>query len=166
MRKLQTQFDVSSLMVSDASIQFDVHGFFDIKYAGNKTLKDKTINLKLEISSLYEKFWIIMDLRFDFNSECSRCLEVNIINKQSSLKLDFYKNQENDYEIDFSSEKIDLSPVISEVILNEMKIQYICKSSCKGLCSDCGKNQNLFDCKHPKKNIKESPFSSLSELDL
>ena len=166
MNKLQTQFDVSSLMVSDNTIQFDVHGFFDIKYAGNKTLKDKTINLKLEISSLYEKFWIIMDLDFDFKSECSRCLETNYINKQNSLKLDFYKNQENDYEIDFSSEKIDLSSVISEVILNEMKIQYICKSSCKGLCSDCGKNQNLIDCKHPKKNIKESPFSSLSELDL
>ena len=166
MNKLQTQFDVSSLMVSDNTIQFDVHGFFDIKYAGNKTLKDKTINLKLEISSLYEKFWIIMDLDFDFKSECSRCLETSYINKQNSLKLDFYKNQENDYEIDFSSEKIDLSSVISEVILNEMKIQYICKSSCKGLCSDCGKNQNLIDCKHPKKNIKESPFSSLSELDL
>ena len=40
MNKLQTQFDVSSLMVSDNTIQFDVHGFFDIKYAGNKTLKD------------------------------------------------------------------------------------------------------------------------------
>ncbi len=166
MNKLQTQFDVSSLLLSDNSIHFDVHGLFDVKYAGNETLKDKTINLKLEISSLYEKFWIIMDLDFDFKSECSRCLDGNNINKQSTLKLDFYKNQENDYEIDFNSAKIDLSPVISEAILNEMKIQYICKSSCKGLCSDCGKNQNLFECKHPKKNIKESPFSSLSELDL
>ena len=166
MNKLQTQFDVSSLLVSDTSIQFDVHGFFHVKYAGNQTLKDKTINLKLEINSLYEKFWIIMDLDFDFNSECSRCLDVNNISKQSTLKLDFHRNQENDYEIDFNSEKIDLSTVISEVILNEMKIQYICKSSCKGLCSDCGKNQNLFECEHPKKNIKDSPFSSLSELDL
>ena len=62
MNKLQTQFDVSSLLLSDNSIHFDVHGLFDVKYAGNETLKDKTINLKLEISSLYEKFWIIMDL--------------------------------------------------------------------------------------------------------
>ena len=118
MNKLQTQFDVSSLLLSDNSIHFDVHGLFDVKYAGNETLKDKTINLKLEISSLYEKFWIIMDLDFDFKSECSRCLDANNINKQSTLKLDFYKNQENDYEIDFNSEKIDLSPVISEAILN------------------------------------------------
>ena len=66
MNKLQTQFDVSSLLLSDNSIHFDVHGLFDVKYAGNETLKDKTINLKLEISSLYEKFWIIMDLDFDF----------------------------------------------------------------------------------------------------
>ena len=67
-------------------------------------------------------------LDFDFKSECSRCLDANNINKQSTLKLDFYKNQENDYEIDFNLEKIDLSPVISEAILNEMKIQYICLS--------------------------------------
>ena len=50
MNKLQTQFDVSSLLLSDNSIHFDVHGVFDVKYAGNETLKDKTINLKLEIS--------------------------------------------------------------------------------------------------------------------
>ena len=79
MNKLQTQFDVSSLLLSDNSIHFDVHGVFDVKYAGNETLKDKTINLKLEISSLYEKFWIIMDLDFDFKSECSRCLDANNI---------------------------------------------------------------------------------------
>ena len=44
MNKLQTQFDVSSLLLSDNSIHFDVHGVFDVKYAGNETLKDKTIN--------------------------------------------------------------------------------------------------------------------------
>ena len=44
MNKLQTQFDVSSLLLSDNSIHFDVHGGFDVKYAGNETLKDKTIN--------------------------------------------------------------------------------------------------------------------------
>ena len=56
MNKLQTQFDVSSLLLSDNSIHFDVHGLFDVNYAGNETLKDKTINLNLEISSLYDKF--------------------------------------------------------------------------------------------------------------
>ena len=37
MNKLQTQFDVSSLLLSDNSIHFDVHGVFDVKYAGNET---------------------------------------------------------------------------------------------------------------------------------
>ena len=31
MNKLQTQFDVSSLLLSDNSIHFDVHGVFDVK---------------------------------------------------------------------------------------------------------------------------------------
>ena len=41
-----------------------------------------------------------------------------------------------------------------------------CKKDCKGLCYTCGKDQNEYKCTHKEKNLKESPFSSLSELDL
>ena len=68
-----------------------------------------------------------------------------------NLIVDFNKNQFNDYDIDFGSDEIEISAIISELILNEMKLQYICKSECKGLCTECGKNQNLAICKHPKK---------------
>ena len=51
-------------------------------------------------------------------------------------------------------------------IISKMEFTNICKKDCKGLCSLCGKNQNKYVCSHDEKNIKESPFSSLSELDL
>ena len=57
MNKLQTQFDVSSLMVSDNTIQFDVHGFFDIKYAGNKTFQ-----IEAEFSSTKSHLSPVIDM--------------------------------------------------------------------------------------------------------
>ena len=33
---------------------------------------------------------------------------------------------DNDYDIDFASDEIEISSLISELILNEMKLQYIC----------------------------------------
>ena len=43
---------------------------------------------------------------------------------------------------------------------------YICSNKCKGLCGVCGNNMNKIKCNCEEKNLKESPFSSLSQLDL
>ena len=75
-------------------------------------------------------------------------------------------NSENDYDIDINNEIIDVLSIVSEAIISKMEFTNICKKDCKGLCSLCGKNQNKYVCSHDEKNIKESPFSSLSELDL
>ena len=163
---IQTKYDISRLFNSKSEMSFESSGHIDVKYAGNKTTKDIPINLKIQMRNVYEKLEIDLELGFTFESECSRCLDLNLVNKDRNLTFDFNKNQSNDYDIDFGSDEIEISPIISELILNEMKLQYICKSECKGLCTECGKNQNLAICKHPKKNLKESPFSSLTELDL
>ena len=166
MDKLQTEFDITSLLNVDNEVDYEVNGYLDVKYAGNKTLKNHRSKLKICIKSYHEKIWINLTLDFKFESACSRCLSENMLTKQNNFEIGFYKDDENDYDIDLNAEIIDVTPLISEVILNEMKLQYLCKLECKGLCSDCGKNQNIKVCKHPKKNLKESPFSSLTELDL
>ena len=63
-------------------------------------------------------------------------------------------------------EYFDLSPFISEIIIEKMDINFVCSQKCKGLCSFCGINKNNLSCNHNEKNSKESPFSSLSQLDL
>ena len=94
--------------------------------------------------------------------------ETNKNNKQDTgtFNNNFSTILENDYDIDINSENIDVLSIVSEVIISKMDLTNICKKDCKGLCYLCGKNQNKHICSHEEKNIKESPFSSLSELDL
>ena len=68
--------------------------------------------------------------------------------------------------LDILFKYFDLSPFISEIIIEKMDINFICSQKCKGLCSFCGINKNNLSCNHNEKNSKESPFSSLSQLDL
>ena len=53
-----------------------------------------------------------------------------------------------------------------EEIMDNLDILYICSNKCKGLCCICGNNMNKIKCNCEEKNLKESPFSSLSQLDL
>ena len=83
----------------------------------------------------------------------------------SAIGLHLLKNK-NDYEINFDREYVDIEPFISEIIIDNLDTLYICSNKCKGLCGICGNNMNKIKCSCEEKNLKESPFSSLSQLDL
>ena len=68
--------------------------------------------------------------------------------------------------IQLSKEYKDLEPIISELIIDKMQNNFICDIKCKGLCAYCGNNLTKKACNCEEKNLKESPFSSLSQLDL
>ena len=57
-------------------------------------------------------------------------------------------------------------PFTAEINIEKMDINFVCSQKCNGLCSFCGINKNNLSCNHNEKNSKESPFSSLSQLDL
>ena len=89
-----------------------------------------------------------------------------------NLSLGYIHSNVKLYEGSFKTNLIrflgdfDLSPFISEIIIEKMDINFVCSQKCKGLCSFCGINKNNLSCNHNEKNSKESPFSSLSQLDL
>ena len=124
--------------------------------------RDLTVEITKEIESLN----LDLNLNFTYVSECSRCLDRNNKDDSASFNKNLSTNSENDYDIDINNEIIDVLSIVSEAIISKMEFTNICKKDCKGLCSLCGKNQNKYVCSHDEKNIKESPFSSLSELDL
>ena len=72
-------------------------------------------------------------------------------------------NTENDYELNLDSEFVDFEPFISEMIIDKLEINYLCKINCKGLCSDCGLNMNKNDCNHEEKKLKEKESSPEAE---
>ena len=90
---IQTKYDISRLFNSKSEMSFESSGHIDVKYAGNKTTKDIPINLKIQMRNVYEKLEIDLELGFTFESECSRCLDLNLVNKDRNLTVDFNKNQ-------------------------------------------------------------------------
>ena len=105
-------------------------------------------------------------INFKINSECSRCLKISKQEKEAYIDEKLYIKKDNDYDINFKEENIDIQPIISEKIIDSISLITLCMKDCNGLCVVCGKEQNSSVCKHIEKNLKESPFSSLSELDL
>ena len=58
---------------------------------------------------------------------------------------------------------IDLQPLVREYALLEVPINPLCRTDCKGLCTECGENRNEVDCGH-RNNHNDSPFSELGQL--
>ena len=166
MEQLSTVVNINKLKHSNNSLKHESEGYINIIFSGNKTSESHRTILKTELIKENDYIHFDINVQFIFDSECSRCIKIEQINKKAKFNKKLSFHSLSDYEIDFNSENIDLLPIISEIIIKKMNFTYLCKKDCKGLCSLCGKNQNDYTCNHQEKNIKESPFSSLSELDL
>ena len=166
MKQLNTSIKIHEVKYQKNSLSYSSFGFLDINYFGNEISNKNEISVIVDITKEFEAFNINLNVDFSYESECSKCLSKE--NKLDNVKFNksFSVSTDNDYDINFNNESIDILPIISEIIISKMDFKNICKKDCKGLCNICGKDQNNYICSHKEKNIKESPFSSLSELDL
>ena len=164
--KLNSKIKTIDIVNSLVPLVVNLSGKFEISYANHFTEEQDLVNL---ISELYVDDSILnidINLELSYQSECVRCLykKANKMKNSRSFKLNI--DVENDYEINFDREYVDIEPFISETIIDNLDTLYICSNKCKGLCSVCGNNMNKIKCNCEEKNLKESPFSSLSQLDL
>ena len=141
-------------------------GYISINYGTNFIDDNDEITLFSELDLENSLLAIAIKINFSYKRSCVRCLNLsssNDINELSS-KVNIY--EENDYEFNHDDEYFDLEPIISELIIDKMQNNFICDVQCKGLCTHCGINLSIESCNCEEKNLKESPFSSLSQLDL
>ncbi len=83
------------------------------------------------------------------NAICARCNAP--ISKQTKVCIDHCliphaENDENDYYIVVDNMRLDLDALIREDIYLSMPSRFLCKESCKGLCSICGADLNKTTC--------------------
>ena len=164
--KLNTKVKSIDLISSKDKIHFNSEGTFPVNYGNNFIDENEQINFYSEIEMIEGRLSFSIDVNFKYQRNCGRCLTNSNNDDKSSSLITLNLNEENDNEINYEEEYYDLSPFISEMIIEKMDINYVCEQKCKGLCSFCGINLNKFSCNHKEKNLKESPFSSLSQLDL
>ena len=74
-----------------------------------------------------------------FSFTCARCLEA--VEEERIEEFDF------DYQIDKTTESIDLGEDIRQEMIIERPVKILCKEDCKGLCSKCGVSLNIETCK-------------------
>ena len=96
--------------------------------------------------------------------DCARCLEKFCFSIETAVKeffaLPAYQAQLPD-ELDYylvQAEKIDLKPMIKELLALAIPFKALCSEDCLGLCPLCGKNlnQGLCSCQDNQLKVKSS----------
>jgi len=163
---LDTKIKTIDLINTSKTFEFNQSGNLSIKFGCNFTDSTNTIDYKSHSKIVDNILTFNLSLNFSYQAECGRCLSVDTFEGKNARDFSLNLNAENDYELNLDTEFIDLEPFISEMIIEKLELNYLCGQKCKGLCPDCGVNMNKNKCNHEEKKLKESPFSSLSQLDL
>jgi len=79
-----------------------------------------------------------LNVRGLMSALCARCLTDFDINIDKELDLS--------YQIDKTTRSIELDSDIREEIIVDYPIKALCRVTCKGLCTKCGKNLNEGGC--------------------
>ena len=166
MSQLNTIFSLDKVLNTNTDLNIEEKGTLNIKYSGTVSSKESDAIMTGLVTRDGDYVSIELMVKFQINSECSRCLKISKQEKEAYIDEKLYIKKDNDFDINFKDENIDLQPIISEKIIDNISLITLCMKDCNGLCIVCGKEQNSSVCQHREKNLKESPFSSLSELDL
>jgi uncharacterized protein len=122
--------------------------------------KGNDASLQLHVLKTCDNVSLTGTAEIDIHPSCDRCLEVFKKHLRIPLHVDLAPYREIEYEageevelteddMNFSfykGEEIDVGDIVREMLVIEIPIQYLCAESCKGLCSQCGKNLNLGAC--------------------
>ena len=141
-------------------------GYLPISYGNNFIDNSDEITLFTELEFQDDLLSVLIKIDFSYKRICVRCVNPSTNNEINELSSKVNIYEENDYELNHDDEYFDLEPIISEMIIDKMQNNFICDIKCKGLCAYCGNNLTKKACNCEEKNLKESPFSSLSQLDL
>ena len=97
------------------------------------------LNVKARLEKVNNFIIANTRIKAQFGYMCARCLEELSSTQELSYKFDF--------EIDPTSEYIDLGEEIRQEIILANPSKVLCSKDCKGICPKCGVNLNIEKCK-------------------
>ena len=116
---------------------------------------------------------ICRNIKFEKSFSCSRCLkkkkqknQIESAEREFLFKRPEVVEDENDlFLVDKKAMKLDLEEMLRQEILLHCGLFPICSKTCKGLCPECGQDQNEKKCHHKarKENV-ENQFQQLKNL--
>ncbi len=82
---------------------------------------------------------------YAISGSCTRCLSPT--EKTFTVEFSELCDEDADGVYKVKNDKIDLAPIIDELITLNTPVSFLCKEDCKGICPSCGVNLNEGDCK-------------------
>ena len=94
-----------------------------------------------------DKVYLSGTLTFTVSADCSRCLKP----AEKTLIVEFDEEFRpapcaDEDVFTYEKDRINVEPLIEQLILTNMPCAVYCKDDCKGLCPTCGKDLNEGDC--------------------
>lgn len=97
---------------------------------------------------------------------CSRCLKAFQSSLSAQLEETFSETEVDDEEVYHATGRyLDLDPFVHQAIHLVLESRPICRSDCKGLCSNCGTDLNESACSCETKRV-DPRFAALEDLIL
>ena len=104
-------------------------------------------------------------LRFDYETQCARCLTQVSSHQEAEFAEDFARSESEDApdRYLYVGHTLDLTQMVEDCIALNMPLRTLCSETCKGLCPVCGADRNIVSCgcsadEGPMKN----PFAALA----
>jgi uncharacterized protein len=80
---------------------------------------------------------------------------------ESQFKEEFTSDED---VIFFDRDEVEIQPFVEQLVFLEIPFAPICKEECKGLCPECGTNQNLSGCQCRHENT-DPRWDKLKDLN-
>ena len=149
--------DLKNLFVTDGA-KIDIDHSLDmseVDFSGEHPLK---VPVKAG-GKIFNKASVVtlnLEIDFDYDAPCDRCYE----QATHSHKLTIDKilaasieGEDSDTIFVVPDMKFDVDDFIYQEVILSVPAKHLCKETCKGICSMCGKNLNEGECNCNKKEI-------------
>lgn len=107
-----------------------------------------------------------LNCEVEYTAPCDRCCKETVKNYSFSINrtiVQSLENEENDEMVVVEDMKLDLEDFCYADIVMSLPTKFLCKESCRGLCSACGKDLNQGDCGCNTKEV-DPRLAALAEL--
>lgn len=135
-------------------MNFDLEGVIeDLRFSSSYVEEGEVIHVRGSAESVHGGILVSGEIGTRWKAECRRCLG----SAMGELRIEFrelYERAEHGSELPFegdtypySGDVIDFRDMLKDQVLLELPLAPLCRDDCKGLCSSCGADLNLGECR-------------------
>lgn len=117
-----------------------------LQTSGSKVSSDDQVTFEGRLESIDGGIVAKGKVSATWSGECRRCLGVarGVVTSKVRELFESRPTEGETYEL--KGHEVDLEPMVRDAVMLELPVAPVCKSDCKGLCSECGANLNEGDC--------------------